>query len=96
MGIKAYRQPVDWKKATHLFNKLSDMEIAKMYSVSACTVCAVRKKFGMSEPKKDLSFIDPYLDILGNAEIAEKFGIKKRAVYHRRHLLKRRKLNNSI
>ena len=94
MGIKAYRQPVNWEKAVHLFNKLSNMEIAKMYSVSVGAVSWARKKFGMIGPKKDLSFIDPYLDTLSDAEIAKKFGIKKTSVYHRRYLLKHRKIEN--
>ena len=90
MGIQAYTQPVDWRKIAHLFNKMSDMAIAKMHNVSTSAVCAARKRLGLSVPKTDLSFIDRYLDILSDTEIAEKFVIKRRAVYHRRYLVKHR------
>jgi DNA-binding CsgD family transcriptional regulator len=95
MGIKAYRLPWSWRKNTHLFNKSTNMQIAKRFNVSTSAVGAARSKLGMSEPKKDLSFIDQHLDVLSDAEIAEKFGLAKRTVYNRRYLVKRKNLNNS-
>ena len=95
LGIKPYFQPVDWKKTEHLFYKIPDMDLAKMQGVSTPAVAAARKKLGISASRKDLSVIDPYLDTLSVAEIAEKFGLKKWSVYHRRQLVKRKKLNNS-
>jgi predicted DNA-binding protein YlxM (UPF0122 family) len=91
-GIKAYKTPIDWKKAEHLFNELSIMEIAKKFHISTESTYAARRKLGLSEPRNDRSVIDQYLDTLSDAEIAEKFDIKKSTVYHRRiYLLKRRK-----
>ena len=72
------------------------MQIAKRYRVSTSAAGAARSKLGMTEPKKDLSFIDQYLDVLNDAEIADKLGIKKRTVYNRRYLVKHRSLDNSI
>ena len=95
MGIKAYRPPWNWRKNAHLFNKLSNMQIAKRYNVSTSAAGTARSKLGMSEPKKDHSFIDQYLDVLSDAEIAEKFGLEKRTVYNRRYLAKRKNLHNA-
>ena len=91
MGIKAYIPPRNWRKNTHLFNNLSNMQIAKRYRVSTSAAGAARSKLGMTEPKKDLSFIDQYLDVPSDAEIADKFGLDKRSVYNRRYRVTKRK-----
>ena len=94
MGISAYKAPMSWRQSRRLFKRRSNMEIAKRFNVSTSAAASARTKLGMSEPKKDHSFIDQWLDTLSDAEIAEKFGIKKRAVYNRRYLVKRKNLNN--
>jgi hypothetical protein len=91
MGIKAYAQPVDWEKITHLFNIIPDIELAKMHNVSTGAVLSARKRLGIAAPKKDLSFIDQYLDNLSDTEIAKIFGLKKISVYHRRFLVNKKK-----
>ena len=91
MGIKSYQQPWTWRKNTYLFDKLSNMQIAKRYRISTSAAGSARSKLGMSEPKKDLSFIDQYLDVLNDAEIAEKFGLEKRSVYNYRYRVTKRK-----
>jgi len=95
MNIKAFSQPVDWEKTAHLFGELSDMEIAKIHNVSRPAANLARKKFGLTKPKKDLSYIDQYLDSLSDTEIAEKFGLRRISVYHRRYLVNKRKSKNN-
>ena len=92
MGIKGYKQPWNWRKNKHLFDKSSNMQIAKRYRVSTSAAGSARSKLGMSEPKKDLSFVDQYLDVLNDAEIADRFSLEKKSVYnHRYRVTKRRK-----
>jgi len=91
MGIKAYKQPWNWRKNTRIFNRMSNMEIAKRYRVSTSSAGSARSKLGMTAPKKDLSFIDRYLDVLNDAEIAETFDLKKITVYNRRYRVTKRK-----
>jgi len=90
LGMKPYGRSVDWEKTAHLFNKISDIEIAKMRGVSTAAVLHARRKLGMSSPKKDVSFIDQYLDTLSNAEIAEKFGLRRESVYRRRLAMRKK------
>ena len=94
LGVKAYKRPDSWRKNPRLFKKMSNMELAKKYRVSTSSAGSARSKLGMTNPKKDFSFIDQYLDVLSNAEIAEKFGLKKITVYNRRYRVTKRK--NSI
>ena len=91
MGIKAYKPPWNWRKNKYLFEKSSNMQIAKRYRISTSAAGSARSKLGMSEPKKDHSFIDQYLGVLNDAEIAEKFGLEKRSVYNRRYRVTKRK-----
>ena len=91
MGIKAYKQPWNWRKNKRIFNTMSNMEIAKKYKISTSAAASARAKLGMSAPRKDHSFIDRYLDVLNDAEIAEKLGIEKRIVCNRRYHVTKRK-----
>ena len=90
LGIEVYKPPPDWRKDRVIFSNMSDLDIAKKYNVSSSAANAARSKLGMTTPKRDLSFIDEYLDSLSDAEIAEKFDLKIKAVYDRRLRVKRR------